>query len=194
MLNKWKSSAQRNHHIRKHYIESSSQEVKNKWVEVNINYINFSIIFFWRFYKWSKHIADAQENIKQLWMWTLMSQQKKLWILQYNIHKFREKMIIALLHEKKIKNYDILILQEFWWFDENFKAYCSATVDFTLKNNESKICFYINKRIDSNIWHSTWYFKDVNTIMLQTLTDDTQITQKVSRTEGWMEPGWNSNN
>ncbi len=59
-----------------------------------------------------------------------MFQQKKLWILQYNVHKFREKMMIALLHEKKIKNYDILILQELWWFDENFRAYCSATVEF----------------------------------------------------------------
>ncbi len=95
-----------------------------------------------------------------------MFQQKKLWILQYNIHKFREKMMIMLLHEKKIKNYDILILQELWWFDKNFKAYCSTTVDFMLKNNESKIYFYINKRIDSNIWYLTWYFKDVNTIML----------------------------
>ncbi len=95
-----------------------------------------------------------------------MFQQKKLWILQYNIHKFRNKMMIALLHEKKIKNYDILILQELWWFDDIFKAYCSTIVDFMLKNNENKICFYINKRIDSNIWHSTWYFKDVNTIML----------------------------
>ncbi len=78
MLNKWKSFAQHDHHIQKHYIESSSQEVKNKWVKVNINHINFNIIFFWKSYKWSKHIADAQENIKQLWMWTLMFQQKKL--------------------------------------------------------------------------------------------------------------------
>ncbi len=39
-----------------------------------------------------------------------MFQQKKFQILQYNVHKFRNKMIIALLHEKKIKNYDILIL------------------------------------------------------------------------------------
>ncbi len=108
-----------------------------------------------------------------------MFQQKKLWILQYNVHKFREKMMIALLHEKKIKNYDILILQELWWFDENFRAYCSATVNFTLKNNENRICFYINKRIDSNIWYSTWYFKNVNTITLQTLTNDTQMIQKV---------------
>ncbi len=47
-----------------------------------------------------------------------------------------------------------------------------------LKNNESRICFYINKRIDSNIWYSTWHFKDVNMITLQTLTNDTQMTQK----------------
>ncbi len=107
-----------------------------------------------------------------------MFQQKKLWILQYNVHKFREKMMIVLLHEKKIKNYNILILQKLWWFDENFRVYCSITVNFTLKNNENKICFYINKRIDSNIWHSTWYFKDVNIITLQTLTDDIQMTQK----------------
>ncbi len=108
-----------------------------------------------------------------------MFQQKKLWILQYNVHKFRNKIIIMLLHEKKIKNYDILILQEFWWFDDIFKVYCSATVDFMLKNNEDRICFYINKRIDSNIWYSTWHFKNVNTIMLQTLINDAQMTQKV---------------
>ena len=41
-----------------------------------------------------------------------MFQQKKLRILQYNIYKFRNKMMITLLHKKKIKNYDILILQE----------------------------------------------------------------------------------
>ncbi len=87
--------------------------------------------------------------------------------------------MITLLHEKKIKNYDILILQELWWFDKNFRAYCSAIVDFMLKNNEDKIHFYINKKIDSNIWYSTWYFKDVNTITLQTLTNDTQMIQKV---------------
>ncbi len=52
-------------------------------------------------------------------------------------------------------------------------------IDFTLKNNEDRICFYINKKIDSNIWHSTWYFKNVDTIMLWTLTDDAQTTQKI---------------
>ncbi len=179
MLNEWKSSAQRSHHIRKHYTESLDQEVKIKWIEININHIIINVIFYWEFYRWSKCFADIQENIKQSEMWTLIFQQKKLRILQYNIHKFRNKMMIMLLHEKKIKNYDILILQELWQFDDIFKAYCSAIVDFTLKNNEDRICFYINKRINSNIWYSTWYFKDVDTIMLQTLTNDAQMIQKV---------------
>ena len=37
---------------------------------------------------------------------------QKLRILQYNVYKSRNKMIIALLHEKKIKNYNILIIQK----------------------------------------------------------------------------------
>ena len=37
---------------------------------------------------------------------------QKLCILQYNVHKLKNKMIIALLHEKRIKNYDILIIQK----------------------------------------------------------------------------------
>jgi len=38
-----------------------------------------------------------------------MFQQKKLQILHYNVHKFREKMMIMLLHKKKIKNYNIFV-------------------------------------------------------------------------------------
>ena len=37
---------------------------------------------------------------------------QKLRILQYNIYKSRNKMIITLLQEKKIKDYDILMIQK----------------------------------------------------------------------------------
>ena len=37
---------------------------------------------------------------------------QKLRILQYNVHKLKNKIIIILLYEKKIKNYDILIIQK----------------------------------------------------------------------------------
>ena len=35
---------------------------------------------------------------------------QKLRILQYNVHKSRNKMMITLLHEMRIKNYDILMI------------------------------------------------------------------------------------
>ena len=37
---------------------------------------------------------------------------RELRILQYNVHKSRNKMMIILLHEERIKNYDILIIQK----------------------------------------------------------------------------------
>ena len=37
---------------------------------------------------------------------------QKLDILQYNVHKSKNKMMIILLHKKRIKNYNILIIQK----------------------------------------------------------------------------------
>ena len=37
---------------------------------------------------------------------------QKLRILQYNVHILRNKMMIILLHEKRIKNYNILMIQK----------------------------------------------------------------------------------
>ena len=92
---------------------------------------------------------------------------QKLCILQYNVHKSRNKMIIILLHEKRIKNYDILMIQKSWQHHEKTQTYNSLGIDFTLKNNEKKMCFYVNNRIDDNSWHNIWHFKNVNIITLQ---------------------------
>ena len=37
---------------------------------------------------------------------------QKLRILQYNVSKLKNKIMIILLHEKRIKNYNILIIQK----------------------------------------------------------------------------------
>ena len=86
--------------------------------------------------------------------------------------------MITLLHEKNIKKYDILIIQELWRFNESFKTYCFASANFTLTNNESKTCFYINKKIDSNMWYLTWHFKKVNIVTIQIHTNDEQTISK----------------
>jgi len=41
-----------------------------------------------------------------------MIKQLELRILQYNVYKFRNKVMITLLQEKKIQKYNILIIQK----------------------------------------------------------------------------------
>ena len=102
---------------------------------------------------------------------------QKLWILQYNVHKSRSKIIITLLHEKRIKNYDILMIQKSWRYHEGTKTYNSCDTDFTLKNNGKKTYFYINNRINDNNWHSTWHFKNVKIIILQLRSQNEKFSQ-----------------
>ena len=63
--------------------------------------------------------------------------------------------MITLLQKKKIKKYDILVIQKLWRYSESARTYNSRNVDFTLKNNEEKTCFYVKKRINSNSWYTT---------------------------------------
>ena len=98
--------------------------------------------------------------------WLIIKIFQKLWILQYNVHKLKNKMIITLLHEMKIKDYNILMIQESWRHYKKTKMYNSRDIDFILKNNKEKTCFYVNNRIDDNNWHNTWHFKNVKIIIL----------------------------
>jgi len=58
--------------------------------------------------------------------------------------------MIALLQEKKIQEYDILMIQEPWRFRKGAKTYNPSRANFALEDNDGRTCFYINKRIDSN--------------------------------------------
>lgn len=52
--------------------------------------------------------------------------------------------MITLLQEKKIKKYDILVIQELWQHYVEAKAYNFKRVDFTIINNEKCTYFYVN--------------------------------------------------
>ena len=108
---------------------------------------------------------------------------QKLRILQYNVHKSKSKMMIALLHEERIKDYDILIIQKSWRHHEGARTYSSRGIGFILENNGGKTCFYVNNRIDGNSWHSTWHFKDVDIITLQLRRQDEESAQNSMNTQ-----------
>ena len=75
---------------------------------------------------------------------------QKLRILQYNVHKSRSKMMITLLNEESIRDYDVLMIQKLWRHHKRTRMCSSRDIDFTLENNEKRICFYINESIDDN--------------------------------------------
>ena len=84
-----------------------------------------------------------------------MSERIELRILQYNVNKSRKNVMISLLQKKNIVNYDVLMIQKSWRDTKNAHAYNSCNIDFTLINNEDKLCFLINKRINNNNWTTT---------------------------------------
>ena len=113
----------------------------------------------------------------------MIDASRELRILQYNVHKSRNKIMIILLYEKRIKNYNILIIQKSWRYHEETQMYNSRNIDFTLKNNDERTYFYINNRIDNNNWHNTWHFKNVNIIMLQLRQQNEKNAQSLLNTQ-----------
>ena len=91
--------------------------------------------------------------------------------------------MIILLHEKRIKNYDILMIQKSWRHYEKTRTYNPRGIDFILKNNNKRTCFYVNNRIDDNNWHSTWHFKNVNIITLQLRRQNKENAQNSMNTQ-----------
>ena len=96
-----------------------------------------------------------------------MSERTKLRILQYNVNKSRKNVMISLLQKKNIVNYDVLVIQKSWRNTRDAHVYNSCNIDFTLINNEDKLCFLINKKINSNNWMTTWHFEEVETITMR---------------------------
>ncbi len=82
-----------------------------------------------------------------------MNTQRILIILQYNIKNNKKSIMICLLIDSIVKQYDVLIIQEFW---RNFCVltfYNSFNIDFHLTyydNDDVRIYFYVNTKFDVN--------------------------------------------
>ena len=59
------------------------------------------------------------------------------------------------------------MIQKSWRNTRDAHVYNSCNIDFTLINNEDKLCFLINKKIDNNNWMTTWHFEKVETITMR---------------------------
>jgi hypothetical protein len=99
-----------------------------------------------------------------------MMTQSSLFILQYNLWNNKDDIMIFMLANSKIRDYDILTIQKFWRNACVFTSYNSFIVDFHLtydEKNDVKVCFYINVKLNVNNWSIKHVFFDVCIIKLK---------------------------
>lgn len=76
---------------------------------------------------------------------------RELRILQYNVRKLRDIVLADLFQKPRVLEYDILAIQEPWRNTFIATSYHPLKTHFQLAyldNATTRVCFYINKRID----------------------------------------------
>ena len=104
-----------------------------------------------------------------------MTAKPNLNILQYNARKSRETVMISFLQDKRVKEFDILAIQEPWHNTYIPTTYNPRESCFYLAfptQDTSRVCFYINKKINPNTWEASFPTGDTGT--LQIWKDDTR--------------------
>jgi ribonuclease HI len=90
--------------------------------------------------------------------------QQQLHILQYNVQKSRDVVMAGLFQDQAVLQYDILAIQEPWRNPFIATSYHPLKTHFQLtyqENEETRVCFYINKRIKRTTWNVTYITKDI---------------------------------
>jgi hypothetical protein len=106
-----------------------------------------------------------------------MITQLILSILQYNVRNNKNDVMISLLIDSKIKKYDILTIQKSWRNVYVLTSYNLFTIDFHLtydQENNVRVCFYINVKLNVNCWSIDFVFFYVYIIKLKIATNKMQ--------------------
>jgi exonuclease III len=93
-----------------------------------------------------------------------MTEQQELRILQYNVQKSRDVVLASLFQDRWITEYDILAIQEPWRNTFIATSYHPLKAHFQLiypQEDDTRVCFYINKRIDASTWNISAITKDL---------------------------------
>jgi exonuclease III len=105
---------------------------------------------------------------------------KELRILQHNVNHGKETTLASLLREPECKEFDILAIQEPWRNPFTTTGYNTQTSGFYLVYPPfllSRVCFYINKRLDTSKWTVTNHSEDIQTLTIKTEATGTQIEE-----------------
>jgi hypothetical protein len=99
-----------------------------------------------------------------------MSTRPTLSILQYNVMKSRDRVMAALLRDRKITSYDVLAIQEPWRNPFVYATHNPIPQHFEVAYHDHKktrVCFFVNKRIASHHWIVTHHTPDLSTLELK---------------------------
>ena len=89
---------------------------------------------------------------------------QELRILQYNVQKSRDVVLASLFQDPRILEYDVLAIQEPWRNPFIATSYHPLKAHFQLTyldDDATRVCFYINKRIDPSTWSVSYITKDI---------------------------------
>lgn len=101
-----------------------------------------------------------------------MNRKNKLNILRYNVRKSRDTVMATLLRDERIREYDILAIQEPWRNPFASTTHHPAKENFHLcypqteTNAPARVCFFVNKRLDSTKWQFESNTRDTCTIKI----------------------------
>jgi ribonuclease HI len=93
-----------------------------------------------------------------------MTRHRELRILQYNVRKSRDTVLASLFQDRRVLEYDILAIQEPWRNRFIATSYHPLKQHFQLtylENTATRVCFYVNKRIDPSTWSVSFITKDI---------------------------------
>ena len=92
---------------------------------------------------------------------------QELRILQYNVQKSRDVVLANLFRDPRILEYDVLAIQEPWRNSFIATSYHPLKAHFQLNylnDPKTRVCFYVNKRIDPSTWSVSYITKDIITL------------------------------
>src|SRR5215475_11120892 len=102
----------------------------------------------------------------------------KLTLLQYNVNKSRDKVLIGLLEDRQIARFDILAIQEPWRNRVNNKGYNPSNSPFYLIetiSEKTRTAIYVNKRIQKSQISEIYKDTDLISLRMSTTKEDIYI-------------------
>lgn len=99
-------------------------------------------------------------------------------ILQYNVQKSRDVVLASLFNDPRVLEYDVLAIQEPWRNPFIATSYHPLKTHFQLiylDDAATRVCFYINKRIDPSTWSVSHISKDLSHLALSEPTTNKAI-------------------